>query len=453
MFVTVVLLSVLVAAGLLLLRVAWHWPGWVIFAVLSVATLLNLLFFQSNGVYIGVHIHIDDIASIAFLGISFLLLIRYRKSFPRDVVPCLVLIALAALSFSRGFGTFGLEEAGNTPRLLLSFTTPALAIMLLRPAFRLDVVRLTRWIEWAGLCLSAAALLRWAGLLPTPVEFQDNLREVVRTLPSDEAIIVGQAFIAAIYLQLVERRSAWWWASAGVLGGLCFALQHRSVWVATAAGLAWLALRTFRLLPERWLGFGATAGVALCLIMVAAPTSLVESAHKMATNNVQEVQSEDSTWAWRVEGYNEAIARLLASEPLDILIGPPAGSIATSNGSQASMAIHSRYIDVLAYYGIVGFTVLLLWFGMLARRVGWPAKSLHGRPVSDHVGTVLLEALLLSEMVYLLAYYGTILQGSLLGLIWAAAMQNNISSRTSQERNSKLTACACKPVDAYVQQD
>lgn len=427
--VTVVQLSVLLAAGLLLLRVAWHWPGRVIFAVISVAALLDLLKIGSSGADVGVHFHIDDGASVILLGISFLLLIQYRKSFPRDVVPCLVLIALAALGFTRGVVPFGLREAGNGPRLLLIFTTPALAIMLLRPAFRLDSVRLACWLRWAGLCFGAVAVSRWAGLLPMPVELEEDLREVVRSLPADHAFVVGQAFIAAIYLELVERGSRWWWAGAGALGVLTLVLQHRSVWAATAAGVAWLAFRSFRLLPERWLRFSAIACVALCVIMLAATAALLDSTLKLITTNVQEAQSEDSTWAWRVEGYNEATVRLLASEPVDILIGPPAGWVVSSSGSFASMAIHSRYIDVLAYYGIVGFTVLLLWFGMLARRVGWPAKSLYGRPASDPVGSVFLEALLLSEMVYLVAYYGTVLQGSLLGLIWVAAKQNNICVR------------------------
>jgi len=431
--IVLVQLSVFLSAASLLFFWAWHRPGWVIFAAVSISALLDLLNIEVSGVHLGifgVNLLIDDAACIVLLGTSLLLLLQYRKSFPRDAVPCLALIVLSALSFSRGVSTFGHSAAKISVGNLLIFATPALAIMLVRPAFRLDTIRLARWLRWAGLCLGAIALLRWAGLLPTPIELEDSLREVVRTLGSDYAVIVGQAFIAAIYLQLIERRNTWWLAATGILGILTFALQHRSVWVATAGGLSWLAFRTVRLLPVRWLGFGVTAGVALCVIIVAAPMDLLESTHKMATINVQEAQSKNSTWTWRVEGYKEATARLLASEPVDMLIGPPAGWQEKTTLSFASTHIHSRYIDALAYSGIVGFTVLLLWFGMLAKRVSWPAESLYGRSAYDHVGTIFLEALLISEIVYLVPYFGRVLQGAILGLIWVAAKQNNISIGT-----------------------
>jgi hypothetical protein len=428
LIVVVQLLAVL-AGGSLIFILAWHRPVWVIFAVLATDALLDLLFQASiDRVNLGVNFNIDDAAFIVLLGTSFLLLLQYRKNIPRDAAPCLTLIVLVVLSFVRGVSTWGLKAAGNDTRNCLYFATPALAIMLLRPAFRLDAVRLARWVGWFGLCIGAVALLRWARLLPTPIELDDPLREVVRTLPSDYALLVGQAFIAAIYLQLVERRNAWWLAGAGILGALTFALQHRSVWVATAAGLAWLAVRTVRLSPVRWLGVGATAVVILGVIMVAAPMNLLESTRTMATINVQEVQNEDSTWAWRVEGYREATARLLASEPVVMLIGPPAGWDDTpSLEDSPSTNIHSRYIGVLAFYGLVGFTFLLLWFVMLAKRVGWPTRSRCGGSARDHTGKLFLEALFLSEMVYLVPYFGGPLQGAVLGMIWLAAKENGIS--------------------------
>jgi hypothetical protein len=156
--------------------------------------------------------------------------------------------------------------------------------------------------------------------------------------------------------------------------------------------------------------------------------TLLESTRRIATINVQEVQSEDSTWAWRVEGYREATARLLASEPVVMFIGPPAGWETTPPLEDSpSTNIHSRYIEVLAYYGLIGFAVLLLWFVMLAKRVGWPTESRRGGPARDYAGKLFLEALLLSEMVYLVPYFGGLLQGAVLGLIWVAAKENDIS--------------------------
>jgi len=171
----------------------------------------------------------------------------------------------------------------------------------------------------------------------------------------------------------------------------------------------------------------------------------------IVTTNVQEAESRNSTWAWRVAGYEEATDRLFSSQPVDILIGPPAGWAADLMREHfASTAIHSRYVSTLAFYGIVGSAALLLWFGMLAKRIGWPTRSPHGRPARDHAGTILLEALFLSELVYMVPYSGGILESAVLGLIWVAATQNNISivaervaiARYQFHRSNKLVAQA-----------
>ena len=451
MISTIVEMSALLAAGLLLLSLVWHRPGWVIFLTLSVAALLDLFQIGIGGVDLGISLYIDDVACVLVMGTGLLMLLRYRTKFPRDAVPCLVLVVLIALSFGRGVGPFGLKVAGNGSRNLFFFVAPALAIMLLRPAFRLDAGRLARWLGWAGLCLSAVALLRWGGVLPIPVELMDPLREVVRSLNADSAFIVGLAFIAAIWLSLVARRSAWWWVGAGMFGAITFALQHRSVWVATAAGLVWLGLRSLqRLYPLRWLAVGAAVCVGLGVIVVAIP-QVLESAGMIVTTNVQEAESSNSTWAWRVAGYEEATDRLFSSQPADILIGPPAGWAADLMREHfASTAIHSRYVSTLAFYGIVGSAALLLWFGMLAKRIGWPTRSPRGRPARDHAGSILLEALFLSELVYMVPYSGGILESAVLGLIWVAATQNNISivagrvaiARYQFHRSNKLVAQA-----------
>jgi hypothetical protein len=443
-------MSALLAAGLLLLTLAWYRPGWLIFFALSVAALLDLFQIGIGGVDFGVNLYIDDVACVLVMGTGLLMLMRYRTTLPRDAVPCLALLVLVALSFGRGVGPFGLKVAGNGSRNLFFFVAPALAIMLLRPAFRLDAGRLARWLGWAGLSLSAVALLRWGGVLPIPADLvEGDFREVVRSLNADYAFIVGLAFIAAIWLPLIARRSAWWWVGAGMLGGVTLALQHRSVWVATAAGLVWLGLRSLqRLYPLRWLAVGAAVCVGLGVIVVAIP-QVLESAGMIVTTNVQEVESRNSTWAWRVAGYEEATDRLFSSQPADILIGPPAGWAADLMREHfASTAIHSRYVSTLAFYGIVGSIALLLWFGMLAKRIGWPTRSPRGRPARDHAGSILLEALFLSELVYMVPYSGGILESAVLGLIWVAATQNNISigaervavARYQFHRGSKLVA-------------
>lgn len=437
--------------GLMLLVLVWYRPGWILFAAISVACLLDCFGVASAtgeaSAGAGLNIYGDDVAGIVLLIGGVLLFLRYPKSVSRDHLPCFLLLLLVALSVGRGLGTFGLKQAGNSVRSLFEFVAPAITIMLLRPTVRLNADRLARWLVWAGSLLSAIAVLRWAGVLTMPKDYiildQRALREVIRALPADYAIVIGQAFIAVIYLLIADRRKTWWWwIAAAIFGVVTLALQHRSVWTATAVGVMWLAVRTTRRSPLRWLGLGATTVVALAFVLLANP-SLLQSADELLRNGITETETSHSTWAWRVDGYTEATERVLDSAAIDQLIGPPAGWSANSGGSFASIHIHSRYVDTLAYYGFIGTTVLLVWFAILIRRCWRRSGARFQDPALSQGSQGMLQALLISELVYLIPYFGGLLQGSVLGLIWLAAAQTRV--RAIGRRSGALRAGAVQP--------
>lgn len=414
--------AVMVAAFPLFV-VAWRWPLWTVFIAILGGAGLDLLWTDLNGVDIGVNLYADDAACAVLIVTGFLACFRFRRQLSGEIVPALILLVIVVVSFARGISQFGLKSAGNSARNLTSFALPGLVIMLLLPAFRMDVGRLARWMVWVGLSLSSVALLRWVDVLPTPAGLQENMREVVRAIGADYAIIIGLALISAIYLSLVSRRNAWWWTGAGTLAVVVFALQHRSVWVSTTAGLAWLVFRIARRVSIlRWFGLGTIALAGLGALIVAAP-QVLNSSRGLIDANVQEAEKSDSTWAWRVAGYQEAVNRVFAGETIDMLIGPPAGWAANSGGSFASTHIHSRYVDTLAYYGVFGLAFLIAWVGVVVKRVGWPARLPSRGLARNRAGGIFLEALLIAEMVYLFPYFGTILEGAVLGLIWVAAKQ------------------------------
>ena len=246
MTVTVAQFAALLIAGLLFLYLASYRLGWIAAAVISVAGLLDCFGVGRNGLGLAANLYIDDVANVVLLLVGLLSVLRYRRIPPPDVLPCFALLALVAVNLFRGAAVYGIRHAGNSARHLLTFVVPALAIMLLRPYLQLSAVRLAKWLIWAGCALCAVAILRWAGFLPQPFYEKDTFREVVRALPSDYAIVIGQAFIAILYLMIAGRHSPRWWAIASMLGAVTLLLQHRSVWVATAAGLAWLLFRTGR---------------------------------------------------------------------------------------------------------------------------------------------------------------------------------------------------------------
>jgi hypothetical protein len=400
-----------------------RWPGWVAFATVVLAALLDCLEIGVNGVPLaGVNIYVDDVAALVLLTAGLFGLVRYRRGLPGDAVPCVVLLALAVIDFARGIGPFGLKDAGNTSRDIFEYAAPAAAIMLLAPLFRLPPRRLARWIVWAGYALSAVAALRWAGRLPMPVALAETsgLREVIRALPSDYACVIGLALIAALQIQIAERPRFSGWVPVAVFTAVTVLLQHRSVWAATAAGVGWLFARTARSRSLRWLTLAGFGVGSLTVAALAVPGS-AERVELLFMSNVKETEGTNSTWAWRVQGYQEATDRLFASDATDILAGPPAGLLLNVSAGFASIHIHSRYVSTLAYYGIFGLSALLLWFTMLARRVTREPQTAPGSGARMRPEAHLLEALLLAELVYMVPYSGSILQSACLGLLWVAA--------------------------------
>src|SRR5579862_5497716 len=108
-----------------LLLLGWYRPVLAVFVVSSLAALLDCLQIGLAGVDVGVNLYIDDAACFMIMLWGALTLVRSRKRIPRDVVPCLFLLVLTAISLERGISSFGLKSAGNGVRNLLTFLTPA----------------------------------------------------------------------------------------------------------------------------------------------------------------------------------------------------------------------------------------------------------------------------------------------------------------------------------------
>src|SRR5205823_262374 len=108
---------------------------------------------------------------------------------------------------------------------------------------------------------------------------------------ADYALIIGQALIALLGLELMRGMRTAGLMIAGAFAGVVFSLQHRSVWTATAAGLVWLALRSPRLARREWLKFSClvlllASALTLAPLVASGP---VEKALKLVHSNVEEV--------------------------------------------------------------------------------------------------------------------------------------------------------------------
>ena len=155
-----------------------------------------------------------------------------------------------------------------------------------------------------------------------------------------------------------------------------------------------------------------------------------EQGAKLIQANVDEAAKEDSTWTWRVDGYVEATQRLFSGSLTDTVIGPPIGDVGLADrAGYASVTIHDRYISVMVSYGLTGLVFLLIWLAMSGARI---QQMDRGTTYPDRrilFNKVILEALLVSVVIYFVPYSGELLEGLLLGAMWLASAPQRVEGR------------------------
>jgi hypothetical protein len=419
-FLILIVAAVLAIAAVL----SWEYPIRVAVVAVVITIALDLFLGAYYGMELGINVYADDIACLVLLSAGACVALRTRRFSRGRCWPVFTLLALVLINLARGASEFGLKPAGNSARSLTYLIVPFVAVILLRPALRISPHRLARWLTGLGCALTVAAVFRWAGALSIPEDVLVGNRAVIRVVPAEYALLIGQAVLAIVALQLIRGVRWWTFGIAGMLIATTLALQHRSVWVATAIGLMWLAVGSFRSSQKRWFQLAGATCIALTVAAVTLfATGGIDRVELLVQTNLNETQQKDSTWSWRVDGFVEAMDRLFSSDASEIVFGPPSGrDLGSDVRTAASVYIHSRYVETLAHYGLLGGLALVIWLVAVARKVGgrWVRMcSWEGRPVS--VETAFLQALLLSQLTYFVAYSGGLVLGAIMGLIWLAA--------------------------------
>jgi hypothetical protein len=408
-------------AGLLLAR----FPVSVALFALALGIFSDLVTWPENtGLEIAsVTLYADDVVLLILLAAGIIVAQRSGRLFTSVSAPLVALLSLIVLNVVRGAGENGLKAAGNDARDFAYLIVPAIGFLLLRPALTLTPAIIAKWLICGGTVFSAVAVAHWTGLLPTAELLVEtsHVQEVVRVLGAHEAMIIGEALIAILFVQVVNGVTWWSLLLAGSLGVTTIALQHRSVWTALLVGLAWLVFGTFRRYSKPWLQVAAALLIGLTLsvaaLMIAGRLDFVES---VLTKNIDETQQEDSTWNWRVQGFIEATNRALFGDVIELIVGPPSGRDLGATASVASVHIHNRYVDTFAFYGLIGLFSFLACLLDIAKRVfGW-AKPPHAAR-EDASGLVLVQALHLAQLTYFIAYPGELLQGIVFALTLSAS--------------------------------
>jgi len=389
-------------------------------ASIGLAIVLDCLEIGKEGFDLGITIYPYDIACAILLCAGCIAIVRWRKLPSNGWWFAFGLFGLAVFNLIRGAAENGTKPAGNGIRRLTYLIVPSIAFMLLRPALRLDSARLAKWLSLAGLVFAGIAVCRWAGVLPSPEwSSQDNFREIPRVLNAESAMLLGQAFLAVLYLQ-IGRGFSWWGVTlAGTLGFELLFLQHRSVWMATIVGVTWLAIRTAGSSKRLLIG-GAIGAICALAIWSAISPSVTNRFSTVIGENIEETEQSNSTWAWRTKGYEEALDRTFSGSTDEIWFGPPAGRN-LSGASIASIYIHDRYVDTVVYYGILGEILFVIWLLFVARGVFGGMALPGSQDRGGQLGRVFLQALLLAQLTYFIPYSGGMPLGAVMGLLWVVS--------------------------------
>lgn len=357
-----------------------------------------------------------------------------RGAPPRaELLLVLAVMCLIGWSLQRGVGAFGLTSAANDARVYFwQFFASALYVATapLRPGRARAVVRL--WLVSAA----AYAALSLAGWLNTGLHSVVDVGTLSgdvydpRPVPARSALVLAQSVVlllcswggnsaasarTAVYGPGGDRRgrrgrpdgSRWKILPALLCLVFVVLLQHRTVWATTLVmAVVWWALAPSR--AGQRLVSAAAALASLCVVTLTFATGMFGGVGSVLADSFAETQDEDSTFAWRVHGWQELMdgPKTLA----EWLFGSPFGSGYDRwvGGVVISVSPHDYYLHVVLRLGVVGLLTLLAAYFLVWRRLDGGGN-----------GTPALRLMVVSHLVLFVSYSPFPEQGVLLGLcLW-----------------------------------
>lgn len=330
--------------------------------------LLSLVFYEGElDVFVGpARIGLSDVLFILLFSATVARLLRSRRF---TLLQRLLVAygALVAWSLTRGIAQFGLMHTVNSGRGFLLFVASALYFSTTEPKGEvLDRIG-ALWVG-ASLALAGLSLFRWVANTAGLVGGVFGTGEDLRVVGATAALVMAQgALISLPYL--ADRTRPLMRLVAPTLLVFVVLLQHRSVWVVTAVGVAALLHRE-RTLGPRLL---AAAGVALCLLALLF-TVVFDEQTDAVTEDLAASAQDSRTFEWRVAGW---LAMLDPSGPgpstvEEWAVGQPLGVSSARmlpNGWVVDVSPHNFYIEVLVRAGIIGLIILLVVYAQVLQGI------------------------------------------------------------------------------------
>jgi len=346
-------------------------------AALGIATFLleaMLAWSIPNGLNIGTigffNVYFSDILTISALYIFFLNLQSIRSKYSDLVNIMFVLEFLAAFSIVRGCFTFGVEQAINDSRSFLVFFAAASWALFCRTNLKLSSAKLRRLFITCSvllLCIEVSNIATFGlGSSSSSITNADGIFETGRPLVAIQALFLVLAIPVLLSHPGITSRQV---RISKTVASLCLIgsviSQHRSVWLATVALLAFLL---FSSKARAFVLVHVLSGLVVFVIIalgLGLPSSL--------TDSFTESVSNQGTLLSRTGSWSTYLADFSNFSPVDQLFGLPFGSgwgrFDPGNGLWAEFNPHNWYVIVLLRVGALGLAVLVLYYFFEVRKI------------------------------------------------------------------------------------
>lgn len=423
--IELLLLAVVAGLGLALLTAALYR-----FPLLAVASVLTVFVWEavalsfSGGSFGPLTAYPQDavFAALAVAGAARLLpsSLLVRGGFTLLQLGWLLFGALVLLSFVRGVVSYGPQLAGVDLRQYFYLFSAVLYFMTFPVKGRGLEWAATLWLSAAG-ALLLVAVFRWgllaAGLAPAAEWVELSLGSGItrlRVLDAAQALFLVQAFVIGLYLRLQRRSSRAWWYLAVALLPAVVLLQHRTAWLALIVAVLVLLMREERLrgrLLSTMAGVGVAGALAVALLFGG---SEGEVARSLETSTTSAFETQDSTVGWRLESWQALLTGDYLDSPVEYVLGKPfgAGYERSISTGEVDVSPHNFYVETFLRTGGVGLAALLLFYAVSVLRLR--VSRTFGQAESFYPR--MMYVLLLTQLVFFVAYAPSYEQGVLLGI-------------------------------------
>jgi len=433
--------------GLALLGMLAYYRFTVGMLVIGATFVLETMYMSSGGLQLGIALYYTDLSMVFIAALAALRWLQ-QGGLSRHHWGWILYVMVFVVNLAWGLASYG-TAAGVQARPYFY----AIAIASYAMSFPLEERHLRQLLTLmasASACFLLLCIYRWTVYyLPIPEllpeEGHYNVDGAMRVIRSNEALMVAQSLIVFLFVSGLGATAHWMRALAPALLGAVIALQHRSVWVASIAGVMFSLLVAGSNQRSRGRQLVLLVGTAL---LTAAPMMMSDQLAGVASQVSRSAQSGaagEGTASERLQSWQEIVSAWSNDGPVALAIGRRFGSDTSrlvrdpSTGAlrRIGYTAHNHYVQTLSSLGLLGLLAFLAAF----------THAISGlyRLVRQGIGPGVSEALLvllLMQAVYYIPYSTDYFQHLILGMALAYVASHREAANPSATPRRALPAQA-----------